>query len=229
MKLFIGVGDKTMLNTTVLRQIRTVEECATPQHDVLQLAPFEETPIPTFKVGYRGGVDFMNGDSYWTVSLPPCRVGRFTCITGDGKPGFEKDNPSKNVYELHLRVEDISLRPISGVLALAQEWTYAEPEACPESTAACDTFEAWKENCRVPNTKHGIVIRQNVWYRGEMKYIPLYENGVEVTGTTELRENDLVRVEARLSGYEVHADSYGFTIRFGPRGVHILERASESS
>ena len=54
-----------------------------------------------------------------------------------------------------------------------------------------------------------------------------YLKTVEVTGTTDLCEGDIVRVEATFYGYEMNVDTYGFGIRFGPRGVHIMERQQQ--
>ena len=216
-----------MLNTTYLRSIRHANPIS-PQGDVLQLTPYEQTPVPTFKPGWRNGVDFMHGTSFWSVCLPPCRVNKFSCVSGDGRPGFDKENPKKNVYELHLTPVNASFRPLKAVLGMAQEWSFNAPGVFSASSEAVDgDFDLWKERCNLPNLHSGLTIKQGVWAGGAKKYVPIFENGIEVTGTTDLYEGDIVRVEATFYGYEVNVDTYGFGIRFGPRGVHIVERQQQ--
>lgn len=216
-----------MLNTTYLRSIRHANPIS-PQGDVLQLSPYEQTPVPTFKPGWRNGVDFMHGTSFWSVCLPPCRVNKFSCVSGDGRPGYDKENPKKNVYELHLTPVNASFRPLKAVLGMAQEWCFNAPGVFSASSEAVDgDFDLWKERCNLPHLHSGLTIKQGVWAGGAKKYVPIFENGVEVTGTTDLCEGDIVRVEATFYGYEMNVDTYGFGIRFGPRGVHIMERQQQ--
>ena len=216
-----------MLNTAYLRSIRHADAIS-PQQDVLALTPFKQTPIPTFKPGYRGGVDFMHGDSFWSVCLPPCRVKKFSCVAGDGRPGFNKDDPKMNVYELHLEPLEQSLAPLRGVFHMAQEWVFHADKVFPQSTRAADNdMDLWKERCSMPNLHAGCTIKQKVWTGGAKKWVRIFENGVEQTGRTDVNENDIVRVEAVFYGYEMHAETYGFGIRFGPRGIHIIQRAAQ--
>jgi hypothetical protein len=216
-----------MLNTTYLRSIRHAEAIS-PQYDVLTLTPYEETPIPTFKPGYRGGVDFMHGDSFWSVCLPPCRVKKYSCVSGDGLPGFNKESVHQNVYKLHLEPVDTSLKPLRGVLKRAQEYCFHAPDIFPQSSAAVNgDVDLWKESCSIPNLSSGLSIKQKVWAGGSKKWIRIFEEGMERTGLTDLYENDIVRVEVVFYGYEMHAQNYGFGFRFGPRGVHIIQRAEQ--
>lgn len=226
-EIFIGDDRKAMLNTNYLRSIRHADPIS-PQGNVLALTPYQNTPVPSFKPGYRGGVDFMHGDSFWSVCLPPCRVRKFSTISGDGRPGYDRENPKMNVYELHLEPLDVSFAPLRGVFSMAQEWTFHEPNVFKQSTLAADgDMDLWKERCTVPNLHSGITIKQKVWAGGAQKYIRIFEDGVEKTGLTDVYENDIVRVEAAFYGYEMHAESYGYGIRFGPRGVHIIQRAEQ--
>jgi len=218
-----------MINTSVLQSLRAPPSLTSPQHDVLTMPSYESTPIPTFKPGWRGGVDLCVGSSPWVVALPPMRVGKFSCIVGDGRPGFHGDDPKKNVYEIHLHADnDQLLRPLEQVQQMALQYAWDTPDVFVQSTKAAENeFQNFQDRARVQRVHGGIILKQSVWSGGVKKSIPLFENGVQVTGTTDIREGDLVRVGASLYGYEVHAESYGFAFRFGPRGVHIIERAEQ--
>lgn len=220
-----------MINTTTLQTLRQPTSMTSPQHDVLAMPAYESTPIPVFAKGWRGGLDLTTNGSPWTVGLPPMRVGKFSCVSGDGRPGYQTDDPKQNVYELHLYAnnEDL-LRPISQVQMMALQYAWESPDVFVQSTAAAEgEFDNFRERARLQNVHGGIILKQKVWSGGVKKTIPIFENGVQVTGVASLSEGDIVRVEASLYGYEVHAESYGFGFRFGPRGVHVVERATATA
>ena len=142
-----------MLNTTYLRSIRYTNPIS-PQGDVLYSSHrTSKTPVPTLNPVGVMGVDFMHGTSFWSVCLPPCRVNKFSCVSGDGRPGYDKENPKKNVYELHLTPVNASFRPLKAVLGMAQEWSFNAPGVFSASSEAVDgDFDLWKERCNLPNS-----------------------------------------------------------------------------
>ena len=95
-----------MINTSTLQTLRRVADATSPQGDVLAMPPFEATPVPLYVEGWKGGLDCVHAGAPWSIPLFEMTVGRLTAVTGDGKPGFDRENPKRNVYELHLVPDD---------------------------------------------------------------------------------------------------------------------------
>jgi hypothetical protein len=217
-----------MINTSTLQTLRRVADATSPQGDVLAMPPFEATPVPLYVEGWKGGLDCVHAGAPWSIPLFEMTVGRLTAVTGDGKPGFDRENPKRNVYELHLVPDDpAQLTPLKRLVESMLIRAWSMDRVFPEATAAREEFAAFERDARTPFVAGGIIIKQNVYVGGQRSYVPIWVDGVERTGAVEIQPGDRVRADLRPSGYQVHADSFGISFRFGPRGIHVVRQHND--